>query len=429
MSIRRRTGTNSGLGPSSRNLSGITETAVPESDERNGGEASVFATVLPPNDGKLYHGVFASRAENEPSPGGKCEAEWYAEEYPRRYLSQARPFVPEQQRGLAWFLFGNNWRDESCRRFPMETCRWIWDLPDDGSHVVPYLYLFTKSIERRFEPDPRYYLLDIIDGKFDDEFRSWARGAREFGHPLMVAWGAECNGYWHSWNGMYNGIDKLRRGQAGHFEGPARFVDAYRHIINVMDSEGATNVNWIFEVAGHDNPNTSNQFHDWNSFELYYPGDDYITWVAVSIYGEQSGELILPEDEAAVSFNAQFEQFHSRLTAMKDAGAMARDKPLIVGEFGCCAASRQNPDVTQDEQAAKWAGAALTEMFSGKASGKYPDLIGFSWWNEAWTNGEQEPDTEMRIQEIPSLGSTFATLLRERESLLQERMNTASNHG
>lgn len=224
---------------------------------------------------------------------------------------------------------------------------------------------------------------------------------------------------------MFNGIDQLRDGQAGIFEGPARFVDAYRHIIDVMKSEGAGNINWIFEVAGHDNPNTSRQFRDWNAFEHYYPGDDYITWVAVSIYGEQLGDLIRPEDEVAVSFAAQFERFHLRLTAMKEAGKMASEKPLIVSEFGCCAATRQNPDVTQDEQAAKWASAALTEMFAGKASGKYPDLIGFNWWNETWSNGEQEPITEMRIQEIPALISAFAKLLRERESMLQERANTA----
>ena len=243
MSMRSRTGKDSGLRTSGHRLNGIPAAAIPESDEQLSGEASRFAKVLPPDAGKLYHGVFASRADNEPSPGGTCEAEWYAEEYPRRYLAHARPSVPEEQRGLAWYLFGNNWLDESCRRFPMETCCWIWDLPNDGSHVVPYLYLFTKSTKRRFEPEPRYNLLDIIAGRFDDEFRRWARGAREFGHPLMVAWGAECNGYWHPWNGMFNGIDQLRDGRAGVFEGPARFVDAYRHIIDVMNSEGAANIN------------------------------------------------------------------------------------------------------------------------------------------------------------------------------------------
>ena len=232
MAMHRPTRTNSSRRDSGHPLNGIPAEAIPELNERFSDEVSGLATVLPPDDGKLYHGVFASRSDDEPSSGGTCEAEWYAEEYPSRYLANARPTVPEDQRGLAWYLFGNNWVDESCRRFPTESCRWIWDLPKDGSHVVPYVYLFTKSTRRRFEPDPRYHLLNIIDGKFDEEFRSWARGVREFGHPLMVAWGAECNGYWHSWNGMYNGIDKLRGGQEGNFEGPARFVDAYRHIIN-----------------------------------------------------------------------------------------------------------------------------------------------------------------------------------------------------
>lgn len=428
MSIRRQTGKTSGVGPSSRRLAEISEAAFPDSNDQQEFEEFLVAPVLPPTGGKLYHGVFASRADDEPSSGGACEAEWYAEEYPRRYLEHARPIVPEVQRGLAWYLFGNNWVNESCRRFPMETCRWIWDLPKDNSHVVPYLYLFTKSTRRRFEPDPRYHLQNITDGTFDEEFRSWAREAREFAHPLTVAWGAECNGYWHSWNGMYNGIDKLRRGREGHFEGSARFVDAYRHIINVMDSEGASNINWIFEVAGHDNPNTSRQDRNWNAFENYYPGDDYISWVAVSIYGEQDGRLTPADEEDAVSFATQFEEFYGRLSAMKSAGKMAIDKPLIIGEFGCCAATKDNSDVTQDQQAAKWASAALTHLFTGKADGKYPDLIGFNWWNEAWSNGENAAITEMRIQKIPALGAAFAKLLREHESMLQERANLNTSH-
>ena len=44
----------------------------------------------------------------------------------------------------------------------------------------------------------------------------------------------------------------------------------------------ADNILWVFHVNYNDWPNES-----WNRFENYYPGDDYIDWLAVSIYGAQ----------------------------------------------------------------------------------------------------------------------------------------------
>jgi len=48
--------------------------------------------------------------------------------------------------------------------------------------------------------------------------------AKKFGAPVLVEWGTEPNGKWFSWNGKWNGGAK---------EGPARYIAAWRHIVDV----------------------------------------------------------------------------------------------------------------------------------------------------------------------------------------------------
>ena len=98
-------------------------------------------------------------------------------------------------------------------------------------------------------------------------------GARRerFGSPILIEWGTEPNGDWFSWNGKWNG---------GAGEGPARYVAAYRHIVDLMRAEGADNLQWVWHVNWLDEPEK-----DWNRFENYFPGEDYCDWVALSAYG------------------------------------------------------------------------------------------------------------------------------------------------
>ena len=51
--------------------------------------------------------------------------------------------------------------------------------------------------------------------------------------------------------------------------------------------EGAYNIRWVFHVDPWDEP-----VEEWNKFENYYPGDEWIDWVGASVYGRQ-----LPSDQ------------------------------------------------------------------------------------------------------------------------------------
>src|SRR5690606_3560391 len=69
-------------------------------------------------------------------------------------------------------------------------------------------------------------------------------------------------------------------------DGPERFRDAYRHIIDLFRNEGANNITWVFHVIpSFEADDTSSSQEAWNNVTNYYPGDDYIDWIGTSVYG------------------------------------------------------------------------------------------------------------------------------------------------
>ena len=53
-------------------------------------------------------------------------------------------------------------------------------------------------------PD-KFSLKEIIAGKWDAYIDKWGDSAREFGKPMIVAFGVEMNGDWFPWSGWYYG--------------------------------------------------------------------------------------------------------------------------------------------------------------------------------------------------------------------------------
>ena len=316
--------------------------------------AGAAAGAIPsPPSGKLYHGVY---------PGGITGEE---DDITSADLSSYETTVGKT---AAWVYFSNNWYRS--RAFPLSTATWI-----RAAGSVPFIRLMLLDSAAR-KPNHRFTLAHVIRGDFDADLRAWGDGARDFRTPLIVEFGTEVNGFWFPWNGKWNG---------GANKGPARFRQAYRHIVDVIRGEGATNITWVFHVNGDDEPG-----RPWNRFENYYPGDGYVDWVAVSAYGAQE-----PTEKWCGSFRDSLDAAYPRLVAM------APSKPLIVAELGV---TSRNPLCDQ----AEWAAAALGDL----TSLRWPAVIGFSWWNEQWQNDNKPAhDTDMRVQDNPDLAAVFQALV------------------
>ncbi|MBI3829418.1 MAG: beta-mannanase [Planctomycetes bacterium] len=327
--------------------------------------------LAPPPAGKLYHGVY---------PGGKSgEEDDIAEADLAAYQNAAG-------QSAAWVYFSNNWFRS--REFPLVTAQWI-----RKTGAIPFIRLMLRSSSKENKREPLFTLDALIAGKFDADIKKWGAQAKAFASPLLAEYGTECNGEWFPWNGKWNGADDTKGfGDPEKADGPERFVAAYRHIVDIVRGEGARNVVWVFHVNADDAPDDK-----WNRFANYYPGDDYADWLAVSVYGPKT-----PEDNEAEDFAPQMDKAYKRLHKM------APDKPVIVAEFGCAAGHRK---VSAD----KWAAEAL----DGVLAHKWPNVAGFSWWNERWENGRRAADTTMRLQDSKALAKVFREKLAEAKDKLQ----------
>ncbi|MFN2629819.1 MAG: glycoside hydrolase family 26 protein [Gaiellaceae bacterium] len=114
---------------------------------------------------------------------------------------------------------------------------------------------------------PNATLDSIINGSQDAVIRSHATTVKNFRAKILIRWGYEMNGTWFAWSGSNNGND------------PAKYVAAWRHIVDIFRSVGATNALWIWAPNVEDNPQVS-----WNHWTNYYPGDSYVDWVGIDGY-------------------------------------------------------------------------------------------------------------------------------------------------
>jgi hypothetical protein len=320
-----------------------------------------------PPQGKLYQGLYFDEARpgNDPT-----EADVTAVDVTR--------FDEALATQTAWVFFSDNWF--ASRKFPRATCNWIRELGK-----IPYLRLMLRSDAEQDRPEKTFTIANIVAGKFDDDLKAWARDAKQFGVPILVEWGTEPNGKWFSWNGKWNGGAK---------EGPARYVAAWRHIVDLMRAEGADNLQWVWHVNWLDQPEAN-----WNRFENYYPGESYCDWVALSAYGPLTPQAV----DGTESFRFKMATAYPRLTAI------APGKPVVIAEFGCALHHRK-------VDAGAWAKAALEDLFSGR----WPAVIGFCWWNESWENDDmRKHNTDMNILHDAGLTKTFRDELAKHADKLQ----------
>ena len=312
--------------------------------------------ISPPPPGKLYQGLYF----DEPAPGrDPTEHDVTAADVAR--------FEETLGTKTVWIFFSNNWSES--RKFPAAACDWI-----RGLGKVPYVRLMLRSDLEQNHAEKTFSLANILAGKFDDDVRAWAREAKAFGSPILIEWGTEPNGEWFSWNGKWNG---------GATEGPRRYIEAYRHIVDLMRGEGAENLQWIWLVNWFDEPEAK-----WNRFENYYPGADYCDWVALSAYGP----LTPRATDGTESFRFKMREAYPRLTKV------AAGKPIVIAEFGCDIHHRK-------VNASEWAKNALEDVFSGR----WPAVIGFlvsSFSHDSFH--QQKPITAGQRPENKSSSASFA---------------------
>jgi hypothetical protein len=100
-------------------------------------------------------------------------------------------------------------------------------------------------------------------GQYDDviiKYSNWAKAAKR---PIYLRIGYE-------FDGVHNALE------------PDEYVKAYKHIVNLMRAEGVDNVAFVWHSYA------AKPYKDY-PLSAWYPGDDYVDWVAISVFGHAYG--------------------------------------------------------------------------------------------------------------------------------------------
>jgi beta-mannanase len=261
---------------------------------------------------------------------------------------------------IAWAYFSNNWINDI--EFPEESVRII-----DSLDIVPFIRMMPRTTFDQGEADPVYTLQGIIDGDFDESLIEWAQDAKNTNIPLMVEFGTEVNGDWFPWSGLFNGGGETEEyGDTNIADGPERFRDAYKHIIDLFRNEDVNNITWVFHVVPSDDVGDEiPRDVPWNKIENYYPGDDYIDWIGTSVYGS-----IEPGNE--------WRTFTDIMDiAYKELESVSTTKPFAILEFGII----EDPEMGNKSE---WLGDTL-QLIENES---YPRIKAISYWNEKWNDDD-----------------------------------------
>ena len=296
--------------------------------------------LLPPLSG-IYAGVFPDMGSTEDSVTKERISEYIE-------LTGHKP---------VWVCFSNNWFKGI--KFPLQNVKVI-----SGFGAVPYVRIMPRYDWTTGKRDVVYDLERIADGTYDNDIERWAEDAKKYGKPILAEFAPEMNGNWFPWSGLFNGKKA----------GAELYKKAHRHIVEVMRDAEADNITWMYHVNAVSEPKAS-----WNTMKAYYPGDDYIDWIGMSVYGSQ---------KPGWTWEKFLDVFQ---TAYWEMEKVSLKKPLAIAEFG----------VVEDPfggNKAEW----ISDAFTAVLSGLYPRIKAVSYWHSSFDN-EDGSISNMRVDSSPEV--------------------------
>jgi hypothetical protein len=148
---------------------------------------------------------------------------------------------------------------------------------------------------------------------------------------------------------------------------PSLYVAMWRHVHDIFAAQGVTNVEWVWAPIYVSIPALPE-----NDIHLYYPGDDYVDWVAVSGYNYYL------QYEGATEWNT----FEMMFDAVLNDFACRYPKPQLIHETASV------EDYTGTYHKTDWIADTYVQAQN------YPFLRGLVWYND---RDSANPSADFRI--------------------------------
>jgi beta-mannanase len=155
----------------------------------------------------------------------------------------------------------------------------------------------------------------------------------------------EMNGNWYPWGGPNN------NSSTSSTDGPSKYIQAWRHIHDIFQSVGASNVVWVWSPNWESVPKDA-----YNAYSNYYPGDNYVDWVGIDGYNWGTTQTW--------SSWMNYSTIESAIY-----GSYSATKPIMTAETASCEQGGNKAQWIADTQAA--------------AKSQFPDIRAFIWFNES----------------------------------------------
>ncbi len=200
-----------------------------------------------------------------------------------------------------------------------------------------------------------------LDEVQDDAYlRSFARACKAVSGPIFIRFASEMNGNWTAYSGN-----------------PAMFIEKWRLIYNVMREE-APNVAMVWSVA----------ITPQSTITKFYPGDDYVDWVGMSVYN-------------VVYHNNDIRQRADHEDPMELIryvyATYAERKPIMISEYGVT-----HYTITDQKEHVSFALQKLERMYTGLQE-RYPRIKAIFYFD---VNAVKEARPGRRINDYSITNNT-----------------------
>jgi len=227
--------------------------------------------------------------------------------------------------------------------------------------------VYDKGYVPQIVWEPWMGLDEILAGKWDGYLQTFGESVKQYGHPVMLRFAHEFNGDWYPWN-FENGV------LGGTVLKPARWVQAYQYVHDKVVTAGGKNAIWLWS------PNVGNGGKNPNDITGYYPGDNYVDWVAVDGYNWGTSQSW----SSWQSFSQVFGSTYDKMVAAYPG------KPIMIGEFGCSSTGE-----TADHDKPIWIADTFDQL-----KNNYPQIKAFIWFN-------LNKETDWRFSTTPQSTAAF----------------------
>ncbi len=229
--------------------------------------------------------------------------------------------------------------------------------------AIPVLSWSSWELGRGLD-QPDFQLRDITAGTYDAYLVEWARAARAWGHPFMLRFNHEMNGWWYPW-----GEGRTETGAIANGNLPGDFVKAWRHVHRIFVREQATNVTWLW------NANIMAKNDRYPSLRTLYPGRHYVDWSGLSAYNSDISTWVSPTTMLTGRGTTWLRNSYRAVLRV------APHKPMMLAETG----SRESND--DGARKAGW----INNLIARALPRRFRKVRGFIWYDTSTAGYESLP--------------------------------------